>query len=225
MPMITNQVTGQGMAAVRLVGSRGCGLNVQGLALSASLTTPGVWSPIEYRLAGLAVRLWPAAYIVSDHNASTGAGCRLRTGAHGDNRPSLGAVVVGEAHQVHGLLRVVGHDAGQQLASRPVQQRQRHWQTADRQIGRTPPPAIWFPCLPNMNVISGRLRVGATTDASVANRRMSRWVGPNRVRRRVGRCARPPTSPPVWASCTPSCCCCRSGSFGACPGLAPQRPP
>ena len=66
--------------------------------------------------------------------------------------PETWRVVVDEVHQVHGLFRVVGQDAGQRLASHPVQQQQRHWQTADRQIGRTPPPAIWFPCLPNMNV-------------------------------------------------------------------------
>ena len=49
----------------------------------------------------------------------------LREELHGDKRPRLGAVVVGEAHQVHGLFRVVGQDAGQRLASRPVQQQQR----------------------------------------------------------------------------------------------------
>jgi hypothetical protein len=66
-------------------------------------------------------------------STSPGRGCvlararraRARRGAHDDQRPRRGAVVVGEAHQVHGLFRVVGHDAGQRLASRPGQQQQR----------------------------------------------------------------------------------------------------
>jgi hypothetical protein len=66
-------------------------------------------------------------------STSPAAGCvlgrarraRAPREAHGDNRPRLGAVVVGEVHQIRGRFRVVGHDAGQRLASRLVQQQQR----------------------------------------------------------------------------------------------------